>query len=348
MGLQAPVRPASPQRGLTRYRHLLPVADDVPWMSLGEGGTALVRSTSVGPRLGLRNLYFKLEQQNPTLSFKDRYVALTINLASYFGFRGTVVSSTGNLGVSVAAYSARYGMRCRFVAPDDVPRTVLGEAALMGAEVDCVKKEQRFARFEELAGERDWFPVGLFLPRKIQNPFGVEAYRTFAYELVEDLGTAPDAVLFPCARGNGLYGAWKGFEDAHTWGWIAKQPRMIACQPIGSNSLEVSLRTGSLTAVELPAADSVARSICETTASDQALSAIRSSHGAAASAPDDQIVAAVKELGREGINAEASAATTIACLPTLLAAGSIAPEMSVVCILTGSGHRWPEQIDWAT
>ena len=98
--------------------------------------------------------------------------------------------------------------------------------------------------------------------------------------------------------------------------------------------------------VELPAAESVARSICETTASDKALSAIRSSHGAAASASDNEIIAAVKELGQEGINAEASAATTIACLPSLIAARTISPEMSVVCVLTGSGHRWPEQSDW--
>jgi threonine synthase len=329
-----------------RYRRLLPVAEEDAWVSLGEGGTALVRSTHVGPGLGLRNLFFKLEQQNPTLSFKDRYVALTINLAHHFGFRGTVVSSTGNLGVSVAAYSSKYGMRCRFVAPDDLPRSVLGEAVLLGAEVDRVKKEQRFARFEEVAAERDWFPVGLFLPRRIQNPFGIEAYRTFAYELIEDLGTAPDAVLFPCARGNGLYGAWKGFQDGRTWGWSDKLPRMIACQPVGANSLEVSLQTGSPSAVELPAADSVARSICETSASDKALSAIRSSHGAAASASDCEIIAAVKVLGREGINAEASAATTIACLPGLIAAGAISSEMTIVCVLTGSGHRWPEQSDW--
>jgi threonine synthase len=346
VGMEAAPRPSGQSRGLNRYRHLLPVAAEGALASLGEGGTALVRSTRVGPRLGLRNLYFKLEQQNPTLSFKDRYVALSINLAHHFGFRGTVVSSTGNLGVSVAAYSAKYGMRCRFVAPADLPRNVMGEAALLGAEVDRVKKEQRFARFEELAVEQGWFPVGLFLPRKIQNPFGIEAYRTFAYELIEDLDTAPDAVLFPCARGNGLYGAWKGFEDVRAWGWCKNTPKMIACQPIGANSLQISLQAGSSAVVELPPADSVARSICETTASDNALGAIRASQGAAVSASDEEIIAAVKELGHEGINAEASAAISVACLPRLISGGDISPEMSIVCIITGCGHRWPEQSDW--
>ena len=219
VGTETAIRPTAPDRGLNRYRHLLPVPAEGAWVSLGEGGTALVRSTRVGPRLGLRNLYFKLEQQNPTLSFKDRYVALSINLANYFGFSGTVVSSTGNLGISVAAYSTRCGMRCRFVAPDDLPRSVLGEATLLGAEVDRVKKEQRFALSRNWLSNRNGFPSACFSQGRFKNPFGIEAYRTFAYELIEDLGIAPNAVLFPCARGNGLYGAWKGFEDARAWQW---------------------------------------------------------------------------------------------------------------------------------
>jgi threonine synthase len=104
-------------RGVSRYLDLLPVADPHGWISLGEGGTALVRSKMIGPRLGLPNLYFKLEQQNPTLSFKDRFVVVTINAARSFGYRRVAVSSTGNLGLSVAAYSAAAGMDCLFIAP---------------------------------------------------------------------------------------------------------------------------------------------------------------------------------------------------------------------------------------
>ncbi len=341
-----PRRPEGRVRGMARYHHLLPQADGVEWISLGEGGTALVPSRHIGPALGLDRLYFKLEQQNPTSSFKDRYVALTLNVARHFGFRRTVVSSTGNLGVSVAAYSAYCGMACHFVAPDEVPPNIQLEAALFGADVELVDKARRFTRFEAIASDADCFPVGLFLARAVQNPFGVEAYRTFGYELLDDLGRVPDAVLFPCARGNGLYGAWKGFQDAIYWRWADRMPAMVACQPAQANSLEASLRSGSASAVALPPADSVARSICETTASDRALSAIRQSGGTAVSATDQEIIEAVRDLGREGINAEASAAVTVACLRSMLEEGNVASNATIVCILTGAGHRWPEQNSW--
>ena len=339
-------RPSGGKRGLARYRHLLPSLPGPETPTMGEGGTGLVRSTHIGPRLGLRNLYFKLEQQNPTLSFKDRYVALTVDLAYRFGFRSTVVASTGNLGISVAAYSARYGMSCRFVAPTWLPDNMRAEAALHGAEVEFVPAEARFARFEQLAHTPGIFPVGLFMARTVQNPFGVEAYRTIAYEVIEELDEVPGAVLFPCARGNGLYGAWKGFRDARDWGWVASTPRMIACQPAAANSLEVSLERGSPTAIELPPADSVARSVCETIAADRALQALRESGGAAASVSDESIVDAVRELGKEGLNVEAGSATTIACLPKLISRQELQPESLVVCVLTGGGYRWPEQAAW--
>lgn len=339
-------RPSGRKRGLSRYRHLLPAVPGPESPSMGEGGTALIRSNLIGPRLGLRNLYFKLEQQNPTLSFKDRYVALTLDLANRLGFRSTVVASTGNLGISVAAYSARYGMACRFVAPTWLPDNMRAEASLHGAEMEFVAAEARFARFEELAHTPGIFPVGLFMARTVQNPFGIEAYRTIAYEVIEELDAAPNAVLFPCARGNGLYGAWKGFRDALDWGWVASTPHMMACQPQLANSLEVSLERNSSMAIELPPAESIARSVCETIAADKALQAIRESRGAAASSSDTDIIQAVRDLGKEGLNVEAGSAVTVACLPKLIARKELQPESVVVCVLTGGGYRWPEQAAW--
>lgn len=344
LGRQA--RPQGSARGLARYRHLLPMVPGEATLSMGEGGTALIPSARIGPRLGLHHLYFKLEQQNPTLSFKDRYVALTLALAYRFGFRRTVVASTGNLGISVAAYSARYGMTCRFVAPTWLPDNIRAEAALHGAELELVEKEERFTRFEELAHDPDHFPVGLFMARSVQNPFGIEAYRTIAYEVIEALDEAPDGVLFPCARGNGLYGAWKGFCDARDWGWAEKTPRVIACQPALANSIEESLRQNSPTAIEMPPADSIARSVCETIAADKALQAIRESGGTAASASDHAIVEAVRELAKEGLNVEAGSAATVACLPKLISRGELLPDSVIVCVLTGGGYRWPEQAGW--
>jgi threonine synthase len=333
-------------RGLSRYLDLLPVADPHRWISLGEGGTALVRSTAIGPRLGFQNLYFKLEQQNPTLSFKDRFVAVTVNAARSFGYRRVAVSSTGNLGLSVAAYGAALGMDCVFIAPRGTPAGIIDEANLYGARVAVMDKSIRFQALERLIEYRDWFPVGLFMNRPIQNPFGIEGYKTFAYETISELGEAPAAMLFPSARGNGLYGAWKGFEESMQLGWSASLPRMIACQPEGSNSLQVSLERHSPIALEVPPVESIAKSTAETLSSDSALRSIRLSNGTALTATEAEIKDAVVQLGREGISVEAGAALTVACLPRLRAALDLDPQAAVVCVLTATGLRWPEQLRW--
>ncbi|TGU43477.1 pyridoxal-phosphate dependent enzyme, partial [bacterium M00.F.Ca.ET.152.01.1.1] len=142
-------------------------------------------------------------------------------------------------------------------------------------------------------------------------------YRTFAYEVVEQLGEAPGAMLFPCARGNGLYGAFKGFLDCREAGVIAALPRLVATQPEKANSIEVSLARGSDSAVELPPFQSVAKSTSETVSSDDALGAIRASAGFGLSASEEEIQNAASLLAEEGLNVESSSALPVACLPKL-------------------------------
>ena len=340
----APPPPLSARRGsdgLSRYADLLPGMSDRSAVSLGEGGTHLLPSRSIGPALGLPNLYFKNETANPTWSFKDRYVAVTVNIAKRFGYKRMVVSSTGNLGVSTAAYCAAAGLDCLFLAPLETSHAILDQALLHGAHVVIASWDGRQPLLEHLARRGDWFPMGLFLERSVQNPFGVEGYKTFAYELVQDLGDAPGAVLFPCARGNGLYGAWKGFRECLDWGWSTSVPAMVGCQPIGANSLEESIRRGVADAIELPPIKSVAFSTMETVASSRSLVAIRDSRGAAVSASDVEILKAVRDLGREGLSIEASSALPVACLPKLIERAAIDPTGAIVCVLTAAGIKWP-------
>ena len=258
--------------------------------------------------------------------------------------RRVVVTSTGNLGIAVAAYCAVAGMDCLFIAPHETARPILDQARLHGARVIVTSRAHRQQLLEQVARRDEWFPVGLFLPRPVQNPFGVEGYKTFAYEIVEDFGGAPAAVLFPCARGNGLYGAWKGFRDVRTWAWTDGLPRMVACQPAGGNSLEVALDADLEHAPELTPAESIAVSANETVSDDHALAAIRESGGAAVSANDDEITEAARQLGQEGLCVEASSALPVACLPQLLDRGAIQADEAVVFILTATGMRWPSQV----
>jgi threonine synthase len=328
-------------RGLDRYAHLLPIADPQNWRSLGAGGTALVRLPMLERALALSNLHLKIEAGNPTHSFKDRYVALTLNAAAASGARETVVSSTGNLGISAAAYATSYGLACTTVVPHDMPQSIAAELSAYGSALDVVPIAERFARFEAIAEWPGCYPVGLFMNRKVQNPFGVEGYRTLAYELIECLGKAPDYVLFPCARGNGLYGCWKGFQDALAWDWSASVPHMIGCQPAVANSLEISIARHAQRAVETAPANSVARSISETVTGDHAIGAVRASRGMALSASEEEILAAQRLLGKHGVNTETASATTVACLANLARQRELRGDETIVCILTGPGFRWP-------
>ncbi|MBI1774570.1 MAG: pyridoxal-phosphate dependent enzyme [Proteobacteria bacterium] len=326
--------------GLGRYRDLLPCGAMDGWLSRGEGGTPLIESRHIGPRLGLSRLLFKYEGSNPTGSFKDRYVCVAINLARAAGYHRIVSSSTGNLGVSVAAYAAAAGMECVIVVPRGAPPRVLDELRGFDAKVVVTSAEQRQWVFEAIAGRKDWFPIAATFRRSVQTPVGIDGYKTYAYELAEQLGAAPAAMVFPCARGNGLHGAWKGFCEAMSFGWIDRLPVMVSCQPSGSNSLEVSLQGGANEPVEVPRRPSIASSAAEIVSSKFALSALRESKGAALSADDVEIVAAQKLLCAEGLLVDPASALPVACLPRLLQRIKVEPDAPIVCLLTAAGHRW--------
>jgi threonine synthase len=327
--------------GLERYRDLLPGGDASDWVTLGAGGTPLLRARRIGRALGLDNLHFKLEGANPTGSFKDRYVAVATGLARNFGFTRVVTSSTGNLGVSVAAFAAAAGLRCAVVVPHGAPVGIIDEMRALDAHVFATAAAQRAEIFEAIAARDGWFPIAATYRRPIQTPFGIEGYKSYAYELIEQLGEAPAAMLFPCARGNGLHGAWKGFVESRARGWCSGLPAMHACQPIGADSLAASLARGVDEPVELPRIASLAFSAAEPVASRLALRAIRDSGGGAFAASEDEIAAAHRALLAEGINVEPSSALPVACLGRLVAAGRVDPRSPIVCVLTAAGQRWP-------
>jgi threonine synthase len=152
--------------------------------------------------------------------------------------------------------------------------------------------------------------------------------------LVAGFGDAPAAVLFPCARGVALFGTWKGFVEALRWGWAERVPQMVGCQPVGANSLELSLAAEAVEALELPPIESIAAAAAASVASDQALLAIRQSAGAAFAASEDEIRAAVLALGHEGLAVDPAAALPVACLPKLIEAELVDRSAPIVCVLT--------------
>lgn len=334
-----PSRPLiSEPSGIESYADFLPPTNGHRSQWHATGNTPLKRSKHIASHHGIQNLFFKIEAANPTGSFKDRYAAVTISLAKEAGYRCIAVSSTGNLGISVAYYASQYGMPCVVIVPSGTPTSFIEQLEDYGAHAVETTSKGRQLFLEYLGHLPHWFAVGLFLKRKIQNPYGIEGYKTFAYEMLTQLKASPDFIMFPCARGNNLYGTWKGFREAHEWSWCDSVPRMIACQPDGADSLRASLHRGVTHAVELPPVSSAAFSTAETVAGDESLAAIRESRGSAYGASEAQILNAVNELEVEGISVEPSSALPIACLPDFIAEFQPLREKIVVCVLT-AGQR---------
>jgi threonine synthase len=259
-------------------------------------------------------------------------------MAKSLGYKRIVVSSTGNHGAAMAAYAAAAGLTCVVLCAPAAPPAILEQVRAYGALPIVITGGDRFSLVEYLVAERGWFPGSLFLPTAVHNPFGIEGYKTLAYEIVRDLGVCPAAVVFPCARGNGLYGAWKGFTELRRLGVIAGVPRMIACQPAAANTLERSAQAGRVVRIDAPV--SIAASITEEVAAPEALEAIQLSGGDAVSVDDATAVEAARHIAAEGLWVETSSAVPVAALPVLRARGIVRPDDVVVVVLTGAGIKW--------
>src|SRR5207247_6289461 len=272
--------PATP-RGLWRFRALLRVASEHP-VTLGEGDTPLIHLERIGRRLGLSRLYAKDESQNPTWSYKDRLCAVAVTHAVESGARVVTIASTGNHGASTAAYAARAGLPCVIFALASAPATMKTLMQAYGAAVvACPTLEARWDLMRQGIERFGWYPTsGFGTPPVGSNPWGVEGYKTIAYEVAEDLGwTAPDVVVMPSAYSDGLYGIWKGWTELQTLGLVKHAPRMIAAEPFGplAHALEHGLQAPE--PVEAPA-PSVAFSIASRYGTWQGLAALRESGGA--------------------------------------------------------------------
>jgi threonine synthase len=204
--------------------------------------------------------------------------------------------------------------------------------------------EERLLAMRELAATGQVFPVGLFIAWPVSNPFGIEGYKTIAYELYCQLGPRIDAVVFPCARGNGLYGTWKGFCELLDLGLIASVPRMIGVQPEGAASLPAAFAASAAVAAEVEEPHSIATSIRERVASDDALRAIYGSEGMAVAVSDSEILSATKVLAAEGLCVELASGAAYAGTRRLASTGELERGQVVACVLTSAGIKWPADL----
>jgi threonine synthase len=329
-------------RGLWRFRALMPVETDRP-VTLGEGATPLVHLERLGRRLGLARLYAKDESQNPTWSYKDRLCSVAVTHAVLSGARAVTIASTGNHGASTAAYAARAGLPCVIFTIASVPDTMKTLMQAYGAAVlACPTSESRWRLMRQGVERLGWYPTsGFMVPPIGSNPFGIEGYKTLAYELAEDLHwQAPDWIVVPSAYSDGLSGIWKGMTELRTLGLIKTRPRMVAAEPFGP--LAHALDQGLDVPEPVTGGESVAFSIASRYGTYQGLAALRASGGRGATITDEGVFEAQRALAREeGLFVEPSGAAAMAAVLQLASRRAIDPDATVVVVLTSGGLKDP-------
>lgn len=334
----------SREKSLWRFRELLPLPLGVAPVSLGEGGTPLLRATRFGEKIGAPNLWIKDESQNPTQSFKARGMTVAVSMAKYLGVSRLAVPSAGNAGGALAAYAARAGLEAHIFMPRDTPRANIIECEQLGAHVtlldglitDCGAE---IARRKNAEG---WFDMST-----LKEPYRVEGKKTLGYELAEQFDwKLPDVILYPTGGGTGLIGMWKAFDEMEALGWIgAKRPRMFSVQASGCAPIVRAFDAGDSAAAEFPNAHTIASGLRVPKAVGDflMLKILRSSGGGAIAIPDDEMISVTREVGAsEGVFVAPEGGACFAALRSLLSAGTISHNESIVIFNTGSGIKYLE------
>ncbi|MBC7109149.1 MAG: threonine synthase [Methanomassiliicoccales archaeon] len=330
--------------GVWKYKELLPISDPSKIVSLGEGGTPLIKSKRLAEKLGLKNLYIKDETRNPTGSFKDRPIVVGISKANEFGLRNVVTASSGNAAAALAAYSARLGFRCVAFVPEEAPDEKIAQLRLYGATVVRVKKRDELGdptvKMMELAYKSfGWVPIPSF--GKF-NPYQMEGPKTVAYEILEDLNyQVPDWVFIPVGGGGLFAGNYRGFKEFEILDFVEGIPGLVAVQAEGCAPLVVAWKKQKpIETWENP--KTVAGGLADpyTWDGDLVLKGIKETRGFAEAVSDDLILKAQKLLARyEGIFVEPSGAASLAGLLEALDAGKIDGEDLVIIEATGTGFK---------
>jgi threonine synthase len=341
--LWRPAALASRPHGLWRWREVLPVSPDEEPLTLGEGGTPLVASRSIGPALGLSRLSFKDESVNPTLSFKARGLAVAIHRARALGARHVAIPSAGNAGSATAAYCAAAGLPCTIAMPADTPAPILDECRAYGARVELVEGTiaEAGAWIRERVAAEGWFDVST-----LREPYRLEGKKTMGYELAEAGDwSLPAAIVYPTGGGTGLIGMWKAFDELEALGWIgSRRPRMVSVQASGCAPIVRAFEAGSPRADPVRDPHTVASGLNVPSAIGDflILAALRASGGTAAAVEDADLLTGARRLAREeGILASPEAGATVAVLPRLLETGILEPDDRIVCFVTGHGIKYP-------
>lgn len=332
-------------KSLWRYKELLPI-EGSPTIGLHAGMTPLVHAKNLGAFLGLDELYIKNDCVNqPTLSFKDRVVAVALTRARELGYETAACASTGNLANSVAAHAAQAGMQCYVFIPGDLEAAkVLGNLIYRPKVVEIEGNYDDVNRLcSEIAGERRWAFVNVNI-----RPYYAEGSKTLAFEVAEQLGwRAPDQVVVPMASGSLLTKIWKGLIEFQKIGLLKDVATKVnGAQAEGCSPIATAFKDGR-DFFKPVKPNTIAKSLAIGNPADgyYALKTVAESGGAMDAVTDDEVIEGIKLLAQtEGIFAETAGGVTIGTLRKLVKQGAIKKHDVTVAYITGNGLKTQEAV----
>lgn len=319
---------------LESYREFLPVGEDTPMITLGEGNTPLVRSYRLAEEIGCPELYFKLEGCNPTGSFKDRGMVLAVAKAMEAGSRGIICASTGNTSASAAAYGARVGLPATVLVPQgDIAFGKLAQTQAHGARILAIDGNfDKALSLVRTITERQ--PLTLV---NSVNRVRLEGQKTAAFEIVDRLEDAPDLLCIPVGNAGNITSYWKGFNEYKAAGKSQSLPRMMGFQAQGAAPLVEGRPVAS------PETVASAIRIGSPASWQGAINARDESGGIIDAVSDEDILDAYRLLSTgEGIFCEPASAASVAGIIKLHQQGMDLRNRRVVCVITGTGLKDPE------
>jgi len=333
------------QANLWRYAEVLPVENESNIVSFGEGYTPLLKAERIAETLPIKlNLFIKDESVNPTQSFKARGMSAAVSMALELGVKKVAAPSAGNAAGALAAYASRAGIETFLFMPRDTPRANIVECEQTGANVTLV--DGLITDCGKIVADRKdaegWYDVST-----LKEPYRVEGKKTMGYELAEQFDwNLPDVILYPTGGGTGLIGMWKAFDEMEEMGWIDdKRPRMVSVQSIGCAPIVKAFHEGETFAAEFPNAQTVASGLRVPKAIGDfiILDALHKSGGTAIAVTDEELIAAVAEVGAaEGLFCAPEGAACLPALRKMIEQNSVKENERVVIFNTGAGVKYLE------
>ncbi len=317
---------------LHQYKEFLPINSKTPMLTLNEGNTPLIRADNLSKEMNI-DLYFKYDGVNPTGSFKDRGMVMAVAKAVEEGNDTIMCASTGNTSASAAAYAARCGIKCIVLVPNNnISLGKLAQAMMYGAKVIAVNGN--FDRALEIVREiTTKHPIALV---NSINPYRIEGQKTAAFEVCDQLGSAPDFLAIPVGNAGNITAYWKGFKEYKARGKISSLPLMIGFEAEGAKAIVNGAP------IENPETIATAIRIGNPASWEGAVAAAKESKGQINFVTDEEIIYAYHAMAmKEGVFAEPGSAASLAGVIKLYREGYFNVGAKVVCVLTGNGLKDP-------